>query len=463
MMQANSLTFRLVASALFYALIALPLTGYAINAQFRQTFEGDFDLDLHRLVDNIYALSYEDNGTEPNAPKGLADSAYDQTESGSYWEIRPAPGSTGRRLVSNSLASETLPSPIRPGAKPAKFAKYWLDTKGPYGQLVRVVAAEFPFGEDPASPRYIYTVARSLAYLDNKTNELSAKLFQDLAMAGIALFGVMLLQLWFILTPLGAVQRGLLAVRTGKAEKLEGELPAEIEPLQRELNALITNNHDIIERARTQVGNLAHSLKTPLAVIINEAGDEKTVFSERVAAQAVVMRSQINHYLERARIAARAGTIGRATEVRPILDGLARTLERIYRDKPVRIEVTCSPSAAFQGERQDIEEALGNLMDNACKWSRGVVQVSADVTTPLARTDVAQLIIAIEDNGPGLSADDRAKLGKRGVRLDESTPGSGLGLSIVTELAQSYRGRFRLDASPLGGLRAVLELPAVSS
>ena len=461
-MNSNSLTFRLVASALFYALIALPLTGYAINAQIRQTFEDDWDLELHRLVDNLYADSYEDKGTEPNPPRNVANPAYEVTKSGEYWEIRPAPGGTGRRLVSNSLASEQLPSPITPGAKVGKSAKYWRDAVGPFGQRVRVVAAEFPFGEDPASPRYIYTVARDLAYLDTKVSDFREALIRDLAMAGIALFGILLLQLWFVLTPLGAMQRGLLAVRTGKAEKLEGELPAEIEPLQRELNALIANNHDIIERARTQVGNLAHSLKTPLAVIVNESSEEGGVFAERVAQQAAIMRQQINHYLERARIAARAGTIGRATEVRPILDGLRRALERIYRDKGVTIDIDCSPKAAFQGEKQDIEEALGNLLDNACKWSNGRVLVVAQVTTPLARTDVPKLIVTIDDDGPGLSAADRAKLGKRGVRLDESKPGSGLGLSIVAELAQSYRGQFRLDASELGGLRVVLELPAVA-
>ena len=460
-MNPNSLTFRLVASALFYALLALPLTGYVIYSQYRQVVEGEFDIELSRLVDNIHSLSLEDNGTEPNAPRAV-DPLHEFTSSGYYWEIKPAPGSTGKRLVSNSLASEALPSPITANAKPGKQARFWLDTIGPYRQFVRAVAAEFPFGEDPDSPRYIYTVARNLEYLDSKTAAYRGKLIQDLAMAGLALFGILLLQLWFVLTPLGAVQRGLQAVRTGKAEKLEGELPAEIEPLQRELNALITNNHDIIERARTQVGNLAHSLKTPLAVIINEAADDRSVFSERVAGQATVMREQINHYLERAQIAARAGTIGRATEVKPILDGLQRTLERIYRDKPVKIELTCPPKAAFQGEKQDIEEALGNLFDNACKWSHGLVRVTAEVTTPLARADVPKLIITIDDDGPGLSAEDRSKLGKRGVRLDESKPGSGLGLSIVAELAQSYRGQFRLDASELGGLRAVLELPAVA-
>jgi signal transduction histidine kinase len=461
-MTFNSLTVRLLSSALFYAMLALPLSGYAIYSQFRQTVEGDFDHELHQLVDNIHAESFEDNGAEPNPPRSAFDPLYGITESGYYWEIKPAPNNSGKRLVSNSLASEVLPAVITPTAKVGNLGKYWLDAKGPFGQYVRIASAEFPFGEDPASPRYVYSVARDLRYLETKIREFRIKLMQILALAGGVLVGVSLLQSWFILHPLGAVERGLQAVRTGKAEKLEGELPAEIEPLQRELNALITSNHDIIERARTQVGNLAHSLKTPLAVIINEARDDESIFAERVSGQAEVMRSQINHYLERARIAARAGTLGRITEVRPILDGLQRTLERIYRDKPVKITVSCPPRAAFQGEKQDLEEALGNLFDNACKWSRGTVTVTTDVTVPLARSEAPRLILTIEDDGPGLSAEDRGKLGKRGVRLDESTPGTGLGLSIVADLAQSYRGTFRLEASDLGGLKAVIELPAVA-
>jgi signal transduction histidine kinase len=462
-MNLNSLTFRLVASALLYAILALPLAGLVIYAQYRQTVEGEFDRELHQLVDNIHSLSFEDNGAEPNAPRGVLDPVYDITESGYYWEIRPVEATQGRALVSNSLATEKLPSPITPGATPGNYGKYWLDAKGPFGQFVRIAAAEFAFGDDPASPRYVYFVARDLQYLETKVEEFRTKLIQALALAGIGLLGIAMVQMRFILSPLLNVERGLLAVRTGKAEKLEGDLPAEIEPLRRELNALITSNHDIIERARTQVGNLAHSLKTPLSVIINEAHDDKTTFSERVAGQAVLMRDQINHYLERARIAARVGTIGRSAEVRPIIEGLQRALERIYRDKRVIIEVTCPMKAGFQGEKQDLEEALGNLLDNACKWCRSRVRVSVDVTTPIVRTDLPRLLVLIDDDGPGLSPENRAKLGKRGVRLDETTPGSGLGLSIVVELAQTYRGQFRLEASDLGGLRAVLDLPAVPS
>jgi signal transduction histidine kinase len=247
-------------------------------------------------------------------------------------------------------------------------------------------------------------------------------------------------------------------VRSGRALKLEGEPPTEIEPLQVEINALLVSNQEIIDRARTQVGNLAHALKTPLAVITNEARDDKSTLGKKVAEQAEIMRDQVNHYLDRARVAAGIGVIGRATPVREVLEPLQRALERIHRDRSVAISVECAPDIRFAGERQDLEEILGNLCDNACKWAKGKVFVNVKAGT--TRRVPGRLAITIEDDGPGLSDEQRARIGKRGVRLDESKPGSGLGLSIVTDLVQSYRGRLELAKSSRGGLRVEVDLPA---
>ena len=229
--------------------------------------------------------------------------------------------------------------------------------------------------------------------------------------------------------------------------------------MQAELNALIESNQDIIDRARTQVGNLAHALKTPLAVITNEAHGDDSAFGTKVAEQANLMRDQISHYLDRARIAARTNTIGRVTPVETTAGPLVRALERIHQDKGISIDVAVQPGAKFQGEKQDLEEMLGNLLDNACKWGKSRVYLSASVNGQ-DTTARRKLRITVEDDGPGLSAEQRAKIGKRGLRLDETKPGSGLGLSIVSDLATSYRGKLRLDASEHGGLKAVLDLPA---
>ncbi len=268
------------------------------------------------------------------------------------------------------------------------------------------------------------------------------------------------MQVRFGLLPLREIRERLSAVRTGEAEKLEGNPPSEIEPLQVEINALIQSNQDIIERARTQVGNLAHALKTPLAVITNEANSDTSASARKIAEQANIMRDQVNHYLDRARVAARVGVVGRVTEVAPVLDGLRRALERIYQERGLVIEVTCPPGARFQGERQDLEEMLGNLIDNACKWTRDEVDVVVRLAGVADASAGRRLLITVDDNGPGLTEEQRKQGIKRGRRLDESKPGSGLGHSIVADLAQSYRGTFTLEASEAGGLRACLDLPA---
>jgi signal transduction histidine kinase len=269
-----------------------------------------------------------------------------------------------------------------------------------------------------------------------------------------------LFQVRFGLLPLQRIEKGLAAIRSGDATRLEGTLPAEIEPLQSELNALIQSNQDIVDRARTQVGNLAHALKTPLAVITNEARDDKGPFGQKVVEQAELMRDQINLYLERARMAARTGVIGRATEVRPVIEPIVRALERINRDREIKIDLQCPPDAKFQGEKQDLEEMAGNLLDNACKWARSRVRLVITLEPGPEPRSGRRLVLAVADDGPGLPPEQRAKLGKRGLRLDETKPGSGLGLSIVTDLAGQYRGQLVLGDSDLGGLEARLDLPA---
>ncbi|MEI9900787.1 MAG: ATP-binding protein [Hyphomicrobium sp.] len=281
-----------------------------------------------------------------------------------------------------------------------------------------------------------------------------------LALAGLGLVAVTLFQVRFGLLPLRQIEHGLARIRSGSASTLEGDLPAEIEPLQSELNALIRSNQAIVDRARTQVGNLAHALKTPLAVITNEARGDRTGLGDKVAEQAEVMRQSMTRYLDRARMAARVGVIGRVTPVAPVVEALVRTLQRIHQDKGVAIHVACPADARFSGEKQDLEEMLGNLLDNACKWARRDVSLTVEVPASTARARNRRLNITVADDGPGLTEEQRARIGKRGLRLDETKPGSGLGLSIVMELAQSYGGSCELGRAETGGLAVHLSLPA---
>jgi signal transduction histidine kinase len=316
-------------------------------------------------------------------------------------------------------------------------------------------------GGDESGPRYSYLVAGPVDWPQARVAAFRARLVVALSLVGFGLMALTLFQVRFGLLPLREIERGLTAIRTGQASRLESKLPMEIEPLQSEINALIQSNQDIIERARTQVGNLAHGLKTPLAVITNEAREEKSPLAVKVLEQAQLMRDQIGYYLDRAQMAARAGVIGRTTDVLPVAQSLKRALERIYRDKEVTVVIDCPDTIRFQGEKQDLEEMLGNLVDNACKWAASTVHINVKALPGEGRTGRQRLTITVEDDGPGLTAEQRQRIGKRGLRLDETKPGSGLGLSIVSDIATSYTGRFSLDESPLGGLLVLLELPAV--
>jgi signal transduction histidine kinase len=222
----------------------------------------------------------------------------------------------------------------------------------------------------------------------------------------------------------------------------------------------LKSNQDIVERARTHVGNLAHALKTPLAVILNEARDDHSSFARKVSEQAEIMGRQISLYLDRARMAARIGVIGRVTEVRPVGESLIRALERIYQDRQLSYMMECPAGTRFQGERQDLEEMLGNLLDNASKWARSRVMLSvAPLPAEPGNGALPWLEIRVEDDGPGLTEQQLSDPIIRGRRLDETKPGSGLGHSIVADLAHSYSGRLELCRAEIGGLSVRLTLP----
>jgi len=255
------------------------------------------------------------------------------------------------------------------------------------------------------------------------------------------------------LAPLFAMGREVAGVRQGKAQRVSTEYPTELSPLAGELNALLDHNQEVVERQRTHVGNLAHALKTPLSVMVAEASANPGPLAKVVSHQAEAMRTQVDHHLRRARTAARSQGSRERTLVEPVIDELAAALERIFHDKGVVIDWRCPDDLCFQGERQDFMEIAGNVMENACKWSMGRVRVDASAAGEV------RMALLIEDDGPGLPAERRAEVLKRGARLDESAPGSGLGLSIVDELARAYGGALLLGVSEMGGLAVRIELP----
>jgi signal transduction histidine kinase len=262
-----------------------------------------------------------------------------------------------------------------------------------------------------------------------------------------------ILQVRVGLEPLFTLRREVAAVRTGKTDRVAGAYPAELEPLASELNALVAHNQEVIERQRTHVGNLAHALKTPLSVMAAEAQARPGALAEVVRRQADLIRQQVDHHLRRARAAARPQGGGERTALAPVLEELSLTLERIFQGKGVEVDWRAADDLFFHGERQDLQELAGNVMENACKWCKGRVRARAEAQGP------SQLVLTVEDDGPGLAPEDRAEVLRRGARLDESAPGSGLGLSIADELARAYGGSLSLTDSPMGGLAVELVLP----
>jgi signal transduction histidine kinase len=329
---------------------------------------------------------------------------------------------------------------------------------GPDNQSLRVLSQTVTFSE---GHKLDVLVAGDVGVMEAQIAGFRNSVVLTLAVFGIGLIIATAIQIRWGLRPLDATRRGLADLRSGKQTRFEEKLPAEIEPLVKELNALLESNQEIIDRARTQVGNLAHALKTPLSVVLNEArANRDNPLAAKVVEQAEIMRNQIAHYLDRARIAARANVIGAITDVSPVVARVARAMKRIHGDRGIDISSSGPNEARFKGEQQDLEEIVGNLVDNACKWTKSKVTVATAYAPPEGDDAPGKLTILIEDNGPGLTDAQMEQATTRGKRLDESKPGSGLGLSIVTDLVALYQGTFSLSRSRLGGLRAEVVLPA---
>jgi len=328
---------------------------------------------------------------------------------------------------------------------------------GPEDQDLRLVERNIDLGADG---RYLIAVAGDASEIDDETHSFDRAIMITFTALTMALLLTTALQVRFGLAPLTRISESLAAIRSGRAERLQGEFPVEIAPLARETNALIDANREIVERARTHVGNLAHALKTPLSVIVNEAsarGGEP--FALKVLEQTDIMRDQVARQLERARLAARSGVARALVDVPPVVIALARTMEKLHRDREIAIDVDVPEHARFRGEQQDLEEMVGNLVDNGCKWAQSRVAIEVLTDQATADDEKGRVHIIVDDDGPGLSPTEREQVALRGQRLDETKPGSGLGLSIVVELARLYGGALTLGTAPIGGLRAELALP----
>lgn len=453
-MRVSSLAVRLFLSAATWTVIVLIVTGFALSSLYRQSVERSFDRRLNFYLRTLVA---ELPPTDENAEKlsqSLGEPLFDLPLSGWYWQVVRLDGVYPNR-GSRSLWDRTLPRLSETDIPLTKEGVRLGYVDGPEDQDLRLVERPVDSGQDGS---YLVSVAGDASEITDDIWTFNLYLVVTFAILTAVLLISTIFQVRFGLAPLKRISQSLSDIRSGRAEKLEGAFPVEIEPLARETNALLDANREIVERSRMHVGNLAHALKTPLSVIVNEANAHSDeAFSGKLLEQATIMRDQIAWHLERARIAARAGIVGTVTDVGPVVDALRRTMEKLHRERDIVIATSVPDEARFQGERQDLEEMVGNLVDNACKWCDS--QVRIEVLCERGAAGEPQIRIIVDDDGLGIAPAQRSEVAKRGRRLDEAKPGSGLGLSIVNDLATLYRGQLMLGTAPIGGLRAELFLP----
>jgi signal transduction histidine kinase len=457
-MRGSSLATRLYLSATAWVVVILVITGVVLSSVYRDATERAFDRRLNLYLRTLIAEVATPDEPPDHQFQSLGEPLFELPLSGWYWQITRTDSEKAETRASRSLWDKKLPKLDESAELTAAGVRLgYVD--GPEGQNLRMVERPVDLGADG---KFLVSVAGDATEIFDETRSFDYYLGSTFAALTIVLLLTTIFQVRFGLAPLKRISDSIADIRSGRAERLEGEFPVEIAPLARETNALIDANREIVERSRTHVGNLAHAIKTPLSVIVNEASAHGAdPFATKVLEQADVMRDQVAHHLERARIAARLTVIGTVTEVAPAIEALRRTMEKIHRDRGILIEVVADPQARFRGEKQDLEEMVGNLVDNACKWAASRVFIEVGVERPVEPGAGPLLRVIVDDDGRGLSPAERAQVARRGQRLDESKPGSGLGLSIVVDLAALYGGSLSLGSAPIGGLRAELVLPGV--
>ncbi|HEX5803560.1 MAG TPA: ATP-binding protein [Azospira sp.] len=457
----GSLRLRLLAGTLVWVTLSLAAAGWSLGQLFRDHVGEQFHATLVAHLDQLTAGFALDDSGQPSLTPPPADPRLGKPYSGLYWQIDrlAASGSGGDAtpplrglLRSRSLWDEVLAVPAD-GLADGEIHRHRI--AGPDGAMLGMVERRLRVAAagDGSESAWRLIVAADERLWREPVSRFNGALWLALALLGLGLAIAVVVQVGVGLAPLRTLRAALGRIRSGTAARLDGAFPSEVMPLVEEFNSVLAQNAEVVERSRTQAGNLAHALKTPLSVLANAAAGRDDELARLVAEQVEHARRQVDYHLARAQAAA-SRVPGARTPLAPVVDGLARAMRRLHAGR--ELDLAIAPIAAtlcFRGDAQDLQEMLGNLLDNACKWAQRRVEVTA-------RDDGRWLLVAIDDDGCGLAAGQRAAVLRRGVRADERVPGSGLGLAIVVELAQLYDGRLTLGDSPLGGLRAELLLPA---
>ncbi len=451
-----SLRLRLLLGTLTWVLLAVLAAGWGLRdlfaAHIRQQWQDQLVLQLNQLSGAVRS----DAQGQLQVPLLVTDPRLTTPLSGLYWQIDSLPdGATAPRMAvarSRSLWDQVLPLPETAEWHSHTPRGYGVLTLQDAGTTLLAVSRHIHLPED-AAPTLRITVAADERLLAEPLHSFTTMLLISLGTLAAGLLLAAVVQLQLALRPLQQLRRALMAVRSGETAQLQGDYPQELTPLVQTFNHVLASNADMVERARTQAGNLAHALNTPLSILTNAAADDTSALGQLVQEQAASARRQVDYHLARARASAAIRATGLACPVQPAIAALLRTMARLHPALDFGLEAPEAP-LRFKGEEQDLFEMLGNLLDNAGKWAHSQVAVRCSVQ------EDGQLCITVDDDGPGIpDAAQRQQIFQRGQRLDENRPGAGLGLHIVQELAQTYGGSVQAHTSPLSGLQLQLCLP----
>jgi signal transduction histidine kinase len=441
----GSLSRRMILIAAGWITVLLVGGGYALDRVLVTAITRTFDDQLEYVLQSLILTSEIGPEGEVILNREPADQRFLEPGSGAYWQVS-APGRSP--FPSRSLWDRRLAygPPHNDRALHRYNSAQFTDEK------LRVVERDVTL---PGSPmRWRFQVAQSREVLDEQVAVLRRTLIRSFLLLAVGLLGLAALQTFYGLWPLRRVRDEIARLRNGTAARIEAPMPLEVAPLVDELNALVAHNERQAEEARRHAGNLAHALKTPLTVIMNAATADSPDLADTVVREARTMRRQVDHHLARARAVGRRGSQHSRAEVWPSLESVERAVARLYRH--VRLDVTGPRDLAVHVERQDLDEMLGNLIENAAKYGGGSVFVTVGRFEQFVE-------IQVEDDGSGIPPAERERIFDRGVRLDTGKPGTGLGLGIVRDVAEIYGGTVSLEESEdLGGLLVRLRLPAAA-
>ncbi len=453
-MKSTNLRTRLVVSAVAWILAVLLAGGFALSYAFQQSVEQAFDKKLEIFLNGIVAAVRTTAQGHIDIVRSLGDPRFEQVLSGWYWQVsRQASGGNGAIVRSRSLWDQEL---RLPDARAGRGIIERGDMTGPKGTALRFASRTLTIEGLPSPVRF--SVAGDLAELSAERSRFDTLLFISLSLLGIGTLLAIVLQVSYGLRPLRALARDLDEIRLGERDHFQEGYPKEVMPLVNAVETVLDENQAQVSRARQHVGNLAHALKTPLTLLKAELhGGPKHPGEASMKQHVETISRLVEHHLTRAAAAGRSEYAVTSIRIGEVVRAVRDGLNKSFADKNLEFTIDVPAEMVFVGERQDMEEILGNLMENACKWARHRVAISGHM-------EDGGMVIDVDDDGPGLSAEKRQMATARGKRLDEREPGSGLGLAIVADLMEMYGGTLALrQAAPetgLSGLRAEVRLPA---